>query len=903
MPLLWALILALFTAQSASAETFGDANSVGWDADTVTFKLLRINSERATEYARLNGDHDIAKFEFRHGGQVHIVKALGIDGYAKIFRETGGPTIRKLTGLDLRFMMNFGSFFFAVYTAILCLMVGLYWFKMLGEVSKGKGNVEITPLIVKLAVGLVFAYNLPFVYGFASVLKDTGQIVILAAMGDTGLAASGGNAPAPNPLLENLRSASIANIQKASTRADAVAIAARTRLTEELSSLSNASTPEASGRKLLAAYIARTNTLIKELNAPSTKELVKDSSGAWNLEQSIGDNSDLLPMAGFREGESEYTNPATQSSSRQSTLSKEQATNVDAILRVMIPDSASVPAAIDMLSGALSSYVRLQSICYSSKAEALKARSLQVPPRYYIVNRPSEGMHLGDALNVVWGRQGTSDAEGPALVQAMQRTVHPWFNINFARDPEIVEAKKDLEVSTSGNSSGGFWSTVIDLIKEIPKNIANMFLWVTKMFWIPMVAHLADFLFNFTIEAYVYIAMLAYPFWFYDKTAKAFPGAVNTLIAQSMTTAVFCLLIMMFEGFAGHLLNSVLGLGGATAAAGTAAAGTAIAAGGLAAVSLVPLAVGTFIGIGIGYSVFYIVGTGICLRIAPQIYKAFLEGSSVVTPMVMGAMTAVVAGGAGAIMGGMAAAGAAAKLGGAVSKSATMQGVKNRLANTSFGRAASSISKSVSARASQASGAVKKGLSKLQEGNSDFAKGMRAIGKDAKSIQHAAGEKFREIKANPRQALYSLANSNAANIALTAGVGLTGDPSKVLSTLGTKMFAQELIASRAGATEGKKSPGSGGHEADKANAQGTASANRPAPDINTEFDEKATNLQRDASGFATRDQIITRRINLLTEIQEQIKRTPPTNPLRAQLQTQREVISKIKHPDEDTKTS
>jgi len=234
------------------------------------------------------------------------------------------------------------------------------------------------------------------------------------------------------------------------------------------------------------------------------------------------------------------------------------------------------------------------------------------------------------------------------------------------------------------NKAKSGFSTIAGGLINLPRKLAEILVNLVQKFWVPLVAHLANFLFNVTIEAYVYVLMLAYPLWFHKKTEQAFKGALNTLISTACTAAVFCYLILAFESFAGHLMAQLSGMTESAHSmldnnqGASAAAGVGLVAVGAASNGLI-LAGAAAIGIAVGYAFFYMIGTMICLALAPKIFKAFLTGGSVVTPMLMGAATAVVGGVAAGAAAAIAAPGMLAG-GAALAKGGLVMGAKGGMA-------------------------------------------------------------------------------------------------------------------------------------------------------------------------------------------------------------------------------
>jgi hypothetical protein len=393
-----------------------------------------------------------------------------------------------------------------------------------------------------------------------------------------------------------------------------------------------------------------------------------------------------------------------------------------------------------------------------------------------------------------------------------------WFQTNVMGSSQTTNLKGTIptgQTATSTVEQGSGESTMGNIFKvlvNLPRLFADLAISIVKSFWIPFVAWMADSIFNFTIECYVYLLMLAYPFWFYKKTEKAFSGAMDTLISVAFTALTFNVLTMMFEGFIGQVEDWIT-----FQSTGGKIAGAAVTV----AHFFPPTAAfawGREVGIAIGFAIMYMVGTAVCLVLAPKIFKAFKEGSSVVAPMIMGAVSALAAGAVGAVLMGGAATAGIGKLAGSATGKAVGGAAKGALnkAGQGLSKVGQGLNRLTGGYAGKALTGVKNAASAVQGIGSSAISRMGAVASKLPGAQTAqnigAGmkddytnsivPKLKEIAADPRQAFLRLADSSAGRTFVAAAAAVSGDPTNVLKGMGAQTFT-DMVANR-GAPQPKK---------------------------------------------------------------------------------------------------
>ncbi len=410
------------------------------------------------------------------------------------------------------------------------------------------------------------------------------------------------------------------------------------------------------------------------------------------------------------------------------------------------------------------------------------------------------------------------------------------------------------------DTSKGIVAGILGVISDVVRDFARACIWVVHKFWTPCVAALADFIFNIIIEFYVYILWLAYPFWFHDKTSKAFTGALNTLVSVSCTAATFALMIVMFDGFTGYLLDSVLGNDA-----------YAIAMGVVATFSL-----SAFIGIAFGYAIFYIIGTFKCFTIAPKVFQAFLAGSNVITPMIGAVATAAIGGLAGAVAGTMLGAKAIGGLKGSaigqsvgkgvgglvkgagawVGDKTGLSSVGQKLGSSAPGRWAKGVKSKFTDAAMAADTAISK------DGRPKF---LGAIASDMTSAKHRAANAVH----NPKQALASFAKSPAAALLAIGVGGMLGDPTKMLGAVGGLMAVQRFAPQGSGSGTASKP------SEDTPNKETDTAPNTPPPpsrDIDA-INNDVASLRSNYTGTAAQQ---AQKVKLKREVEVEIETTVRT---------------------------
>lgn len=867
------------------------AADMGRNTSTITTKILAIESANANAMRSEFQTQDIIPYSFKVKGQTYDGILLSTSGHAKVFKETGGPYLRWL-GLDFRPFTDPKKPYFYLYTGLLVFMIGLHWFSMVNSTASGKGKFEVIPLALKLMMGLIVAYNLPFVYGLAMSLKNLGVQIVAMAISNESRAETLSKAGSNAPIIINARQEAVREGVKRAlvkltvpiTEVEPTVIAnpnaPKTKTVTDrrsgetydmpganpnnvpLTILDTATADRNSGRARVAALVTSLNQHIGMLYGGRYVTLA-DNKGAKINASSINfvgfpkappsmvlvslPGGGVAPVPTNDQSGRVISNPYAQAG--QGQLNVNEALRTDLILQKFAYDEATANFLYDKYVERLSDFASFASVSYSQVGQptdptmdspsALNGIRL-LESGGAIGGAPKEAA-LGDILYPIdrdLVRDQLNDADMKTYRSAIADATAAWLLGN----PGIIDADT-LEKTRPDNapkSGGGWFSSVTDGLATIFTNffqwVIDLFVGIVKWFWIPALSYLATFVFNFTIEFYVYLLWLAYPLWFYKKTEKAFTGALDTLISTSFTVMTFCLLAYVFESFAGWLRSSLTvgttlgvvgtmaGAGGAAAAAGATALATGATIG--AATFAAPIAIGAALGgtmaIGVGFAVFYIVGTFLCFRLAPKVFQAWKEGSSVVTPMVGAAATAMVSGlaggilagfGAGSLAGGLTAvAGKSAVLGGlakapgAAAKwakgtkagqgiSKAVESVGNRVSNFAQRANESPLGQAVQSVSSAAGRKVRAAGSYIA--NSRVGKAATAVGdavsQDAKGVGDAVKTSVKEFVSDPLSGLSRMAQSKVAQIGIVTASGFGGDPSAPLKNLGTAIVATETL--------------------------------------------------------------------------------------------------------------
>lgn len=796
----WTFLLSafLFLGITSTAQAVAGGN-------TVLTKLLAIQNNDALNFQTEYGI-DPNTYTYEAWGQTYTGALPTLGGYEKVFKKTGGPTLRKIAGLNLSFLMNPTSMTFLIYTAFLTLMVGFYWFRIMNEASEGKAGGAIIPIVVpflgKLAVGLIVAYNLPFVYGMAMKLKDVGILTAVAALQD-------GTA-------QNLVQADPSTMTFTDARAQGVrdAVAEKiTAITFILDSTEEENQGEAkeTGRKMISRVVSLLNAKIKAFN-DDAKRMTMTYDGDTNKQvwESAAVKTDPpISYVGFEK-------LADSGSIGGVVLPDSDITNT-AKIQAAWTGTASVEQELQRkITRKLTEYLELSAISNKDESQANMMTRVVTGPLYLKSGELGEDLKDTDEIFILRGEGNITDYQNN-----IRDKTASYIDETFIEPLQDVD-KPGWWERIKGSTKSAMTSLVTGVL-SIPKMLADLLVDLVRKFWIPMVAHMANFLFNVTIEAYVYLLMLAYPLWFHKKTEQAFKGALNTLIATAFTAATFCYLILAFESFAGYLMSYLTGFTqqaqdfmnantGAAAASGIAVIGVAVG-GGLGAMA------GATLGIAVGYSIFYIIGTAICLSIAPKVFKAFLTGGSVVTPILMGAATAVVGGAMTGIMAAAAAPAAlaavkgggammAAKAGGAIAKTKAGQAVGKRISSIGGRMKQFALDKAIRPSDMVARGQLnrrdKKGAMNYVKGVAQSTAGrmMQAPGAAFKGAA-AAGAAIKRITPDPKKALIRLANSPVTRIGVTAVAGMGGNLSKMAGAFGTMTYGGQLLQNMASRNEAR----------------------------------------------------------------------------------------------------
>lgn len=898
-------LITLFLAATAAVH----AQSTTLATDTISMKMLEISSTNAQRAVAAGSES--YTYNVIIGGTTYPFTSLTMKGYADDFKRTGGRLL-STGGLDFRFLQNYSHPVFLIFNGFLVLMLGFYWISKVNEVSKGKGGLDIIPLLGKLCVGLIVVYNMPFVYAVAMTLKDLGLRIVTYAINDQGTAgqpsaaAQNLSAASLNPLTKNVakdtavKGGVLDAIQNPINIPPIIPIGPTTAANGTPTVPDQRTMDRNSGRLRLSVLVADLNRIIGEYQTNVKPVNVKTAAnGDRTVVESQGFDDiakkQLIDFVGF----SPEKNSLSLDPAGDLSLSRSEVSSSDRILATVAADVYTANQLRRLYFLRLMDYMRLQGVSYSDDNQILAAAALSPNTTFFrVTSLPVLGPDL-ISIETEANKKGGDSTGSQNYREQIQMASARYVNKNiftpsivvptttpdqFGGSPNAIAAadqpgwfKRQLNsvVAFGGDvldSTVGVIGKILDWLNNLPTKIAELVLSVVKWAWVPIMSHLANFVFNITIEAYVYILWLAFPFWFYEKTKKAFTGALDTLVAVSFTAAVFSLLCLIFESFAGAILRSLtvtsssIGLGsgavGAAAGAGAAAAvlGATSPIWGVAA----PLLLGMLAALAIGFAIFYMVGTFLCFRLAPQIFKAFKEGSSVITPMLQAAATAVVSGAAAGVLAGVGGAGLAAgaaklagssqalagakALGGAVKDRAAGLVKKNTskagdyLKSTKAGQAVSSALKrggAIARRAGQAvdsaaglsskAQAVRGVASKVSDGvqsatqwTKDAAK--KVAGQDVIAGAQLTSDGFKTDKTkfkeaakgsvsnflqDPVSGLARMGQSKAAQIVLLGASGFSGDPGAPLKNLGTALVATQLLQNTSQNNQKSTAPGSG----------------------------------------------------------------------------------------------
>ena len=850
--------------------------------DTITLRLLQNSSVRAAEAAKELGANAYT-YDITYHGQKYSFASLSMDGYAKDVRATGGRFLHSV-GLDFSCALgkDKGAFtythpLFLVYNAFLVFMIAIYWFSKVNKAAQGKTDLEIIPFIVKLAVGLIVSYNIPFVYSVAMTLKDLGLRVVTYAVSDS--KDYQGNTQ-PSAVMQNLAFASGAPIQNSSAREIGISDSIKdaitrpinfppiTSITPTVDSSGNVKPVDEetrarnSGRRRLADLVADLNAKILDFQQRAIPVSITTDAGKASTDESVinvvpvdlGKTDKNLAMrqiidfVGFSPG----TDTLSLGVYGTEGLSRNDATSADKILSTVASDVDSAAALASRYAVRLNDFMRLQALSYQNDKEITIASSLFPNATFFRYsldgsayrsrafpsgsNSASATKPLGSILLGADQSRGDQNATSSASDKQYSQDVQQEAGKFLSRFMFAGNASFDPVKSLPDEVSGGYkipnnaddsvwWGTIKRLpgatastigeyasapvtmltnvfgwLTDIPRLIANCFIAITKWFWVPLITYVAQFFFNITIEAYSYILWLAYPFWFYEKTKKAFTGAVNTLISVSFTAATFSLLCLIFEALAGQVLHYACTVVGGTFLVSQ--AGLAIFTGGLSA----GITLFAIFALGVGFSIFYMVGTFLCLRISPSVFKAFQEGTSVVAPMITAAGAAIVSGVAGGALAGLGVAAGGGALAGALGKSQVLGAAKKGLSNAAsgvtqrIGRVAGpTLSSAASSTAGQfalkAAGKVASVAGKAGTAikRARGAVTNNAVGRDVKSVAGAVRNKAQAIAKDPVSALANLGQSKFGQAFVAGAAGFSGDIGAPLKTLGATILATAVL--------------------------------------------------------------------------------------------------------------
>lgn len=862
------IIASLLLTFSAVVQSFADGNAT----NTISTQLLALESANISAMRAEFQTQDIIPYSFKIKGEEHTGNLLTPTGYAKVFKETGGPYLRWL-GLDFRHFTDPRKPYFYLYTGLLVFMIGLQWFSMVNATASGKGKFEVIPLLLKLMMGLVVAYNLPFVYGMAMSLKNLGtQIVAMAISNESSaerLSAAGANAP----IIINARQEAVREGAKralasmsvtiSEVEPKSVTIPGKTKTTKvhtgpgewtdkevpdgpaTINILDTATADRNSGRARVAALTVALNKRIGLLYGGRFVTLA-DSKGAKIGPSSINfvgfpkpppnyvvvsiPGQGAVPMPTNDKSGRVITNPYTPNGAGK--LDINEALRTDVILQKFAPDEASANFLYDKIVERLADYINFASMAYSDIGQPRESADLSKPSAMNAIRLLESGgaiggvakeTALGDALyaldrDLVINQ--LNDADMKNYRQAISDATFNWLT----SEAPVLDAATTKD--TTPDNAKSWFSWVPDGIASLPSKIMqyiiDLVVGIIKWFWIPALARIAAFIFNFTIEFYVYLLWLAYPLWFYKKTEKAFTGALDTMVTTCFTVMTFCLLVYVFESFAGWLRSSlttsmVLGvagfLSGAAGGAAAIASGAVSTGGAVAAPILVGAALGSLAAIGVGHAVFYVVGTFLCFRLAPKVFQAWKEGTSVVAPMVSAAATAMMSGLAGGVLAGFGAGAAGAGMLTAAGKSGALGAVGKKIGRFAENTGLNKVAGGIKSIASSAVSPLKKvaalserapALSRVARQQGSISKGIAA---DILSVGSSIGTRTKQFMQDPMSGLGRMAQSTAAKIGVVTASGFGGDPNKPIENLGKLMFATELLR-RQGGQQSTTVPGS-----------------------------------------------------------------------------------------------
>jgi hypothetical protein len=144
------------------------------------------------------------------------------------------------------------------------------------------------------------------------------------------------------------------------------------------------------------------------------------------------------------------------------------------------------------------------------------------------------GFSCGAVGGVNWSYLGNYSPNDRQAVGIAQKNLSTWYENTTGRP-----AASFSPAPAADNRKKEFSKTVIDTLAYCRDQV---------------ITRAAMYVFDLSIEVYVFVIWLAYPLWFYSGTEKAFTGALNVFTVACLTPAVFTLLFVIWDAFVGFMI-------------------------------------------------------------------------------------------------------------------------------------------------------------------------------------------------------------------------------------------------------------------------------------------------------------------------------------------------------------
>lgn len=635
---------------------------------------------------------------------------LDLRATAEFWETFGGGTALYSLGIDLR-KVFYSAGFRLLYLGLLIVMIAIHWMGMMDPTRRVDIPSHLASVAVKLGFMVLIA-NPGYIYAFVSLVRQVPQHVLM-----TGLKSDGLGRDVTEEIIDKINNNSFTfnSLAQAYNRAIEEAILVRQK-------------PLLGEATFNSAYVL--NAMVDSL---SENELLRTSEGDTLLQKfsPVDETGDTVPSEVIGVG--------------VLTLFK----NVVRGYSLVVDESDLVPNVtnrslsqdeIEILSGGDSG---IEGLVKGTGNLILEPQLIPLGARI-----KAQTADIVDA----YAKAGT-DSQGEAIRETLTKEFYKkvftqtLVFIDSAILRQVVRVDPD---SVDGNIKNEwpktYWNTydgeslcrfVSDAIQEgimegedpnASKREANAYVQKVQEFIYGPVSKfllwIANFIFKAISEIYVWVVIVVYPLWFWERTKRAFTGAVGIMMSSALIPFVFNLMLVMIDLLVG-VFNERM-----TASIDEAAASIGGGVFGAAFKAMASVAVGS--SAAAGTSVFYLVMLIFAIFMAPKVTQNILSGTSFVGNMVGSIMVSSLAAGIAAagvgipiLKGGMSAAGAVGR--------ASASGMTGAASGFRQGMQGGGVFSGISAAASQGltgfSGGLQGSIGNLRSGFQAMSHGAISVGR------------------------------------------------------------------------------------------------------------------------------------------------------------------------------